>query len=264
MDVLASVNEKNLVAKVYSMTPDPEQGTENDINRPLLLGGRLPQAENECLADARLVSSGVSIGDTIRVSSGTENEISDTLKDDVFTVVGIANSPLYNGTSRDSATIGNGTVSGFLMVPETAFCLDRYTEVTLTVAGAKAMMSYDDVYDTTVEPVTAALETLGEQRTKDWETDVIQKAKEELADAEQAYQDGKDTAEREFANAQKPSTTAKRTIGQSKNAGGYPENPFGQPQGMAGGRSSVCGPAGSQLYRIVPGGGMDLRKASAV
>ena len=28
---------------------------------------------------------------------------------------------------------------------------------------------------------------------------MIQKAKEELADAEQAYQDGKDTAEREFA-----------------------------------------------------------------
>ena len=90
VDVLASVNEKNLVAKVYSMTPDPEQGTENDINRPLLLEGRLPQTENECLADARLVSSGVSIGDTIRVSSGTENEISDTLKDDVFTVVGLS------------------------------------------------------------------------------------------------------------------------------------------------------------------------------
>ena len=212
VDVLASVNEKNLVAKVYSMTPDPEQGTENDINRPLLLEGRLPQAENECLADARLVSIGVSIGDTIRVSSGTENEISDTLKDDAFTVVGIANSPLYNGTSRDSATIGNGTVSGFLMVPETAFCLDRYTEVTLTVAGAKAMMSYDEVYDTTVEPVTAALETLGEQRTKDWETDVIQKAKEELADAEQAYQDGKDTAEREFANAQKTIDDGKKEL----------------------------------------------------
>ena len=46
VDVLASVGDKNLVAKVYSMTPDPELGTENDINRPLLLEGRLPQAEN--------------------------------------------------------------------------------------------------------------------------------------------------------------------------------------------------------------------------
>lgn len=216
VDVLASVNEKNLVAKVYSMAPEAEQGTENDINRPLLLEGRLPQAENECLADARLVASGVSVGDTIRVSSGTDSEITDTLKGDTLTVVGIANSPLYNGTTRDSATIGNGTVSGFLMVPASAFCLERYTEVTLTVAGAKAMMSYDDGYESAVERVVDALETLGGQRAKAWETDVIQKAKEELADAEQAYQDGKDTADREFANAQKTIDDGKKELADSK------------------------------------------------
>lgn len=218
VDVLASVGDKNLVAKVYAMTPSAQQGTENDINRPLLLEGRLPQADNECLADARLTYSGLSIGDTIRVSSGTDDEITDTLESDTLTVVGIANSPLYNGTTRDSATIGNGTVSGFLMVPDTAFCLERYTEVTLTVAGAEAMMCYDDAYDTTVERVVSALETLGEQRTEAWETDVIQAAKEELADAEQAYQDGKQTVDSELAAAQKTIDDGKKELADSKKA----------------------------------------------
>ena len=218
VDVLASVGDKNLVAKVYAMTPSARQGTENDINRPLLLEGRLPQADNECLADARLTYSGLSIGDTIRVSSGTDDEITDTLESDTLTVVGIANSPLYNGTTRDSATIGNGTVSGFLMVPDTAFCLERYTEVTLTVSGAEAMMCYDDAYDTTVERVVSALETLGEQRTEDWETEVIQAAKEELADAEQAYQDGKQTADSELAAAQKTIDDRKKELADSKKA----------------------------------------------
>ena len=217
VDVLTTLGDKNVVTKIYSMAPEETIGTDKEINRPLLIEGRMPEADNECLADALLLSSGVKVGDTLTVASGkTDEDIQDTLTTTTFEVVGIANLPIYNGTTRDNATIGNGSVAGFLLVPESAFCSERYTEVTLTVAGAKELMSYEDAYETTVEQVTSQLETLGEQRAQDWETDVIQKAKDELADAEKEYQDGKETAEREFADAQKTIDSNQKTLDESR------------------------------------------------
>lgn len=216
-DVLATVHDKNMVAKLYSLPESGQTGTDNDINRPLLIKGRMPESEGECLADDRLTRSGVALGDTIQLASGTDDAITDTLRTDTLTVVGIVNSPLYTGNSRDSATIGNGTVSGFLLVPPGAFTLERYTQVTLTVAGAKGLMSYDGVYEDKVEPVSQALERLGEQRAADWETDVIQKAKDELADAEKEYRDGKKKADRAFQEGQKTIDDSREKLEENQN-----------------------------------------------
>ena len=61
----------------------------------------------------------------------------DTLKTDTFTIVGTVSSPEYIAFHRGSTTIGNGSVSAFLCVPEKAFSLDVYTEITVQVEGAK-------------------------------------------------------------------------------------------------------------------------------
>ena len=67
-------------------------------------------------------------------------------------------------------------------------------------------------------------------------------------------QDSKDTAE-EFANAQKPSTTAKKELSANRKTLEDTRNPFGQPQGMAGGRSSVVAQLDPNYTGSVPGGG---------
>ena len=170
---------------------------ENDINRPLLTEGRMPQSADECLADARLKHKGVQLGDRIVLQSGTEDPLSDTLKYDSVAVVGFANSPLYTGTSRDSSNIGNGMVSGFILVPKQAFALERYTQVVLTIQGAKPLMCYDNAYEDAVAPQKSKLEALGEKQADNWQTDVIQKAKDELSDAEKEYREAR---KREIAN----------------------------------------------------------------
>ena len=67
------------------------------------------------------------IGDRITLSSGTSDSLEDTLKTDTFTIVGTVSSPEYIAFHRGSTTIGNGSVSAFLCVPEKAFSLDVYT-----------------------------------------------------------------------------------------------------------------------------------------
>jgi len=215
-DVLAAVEEKNLVVKLYSLPEGAQKDTENDINRPLLTEGRMPQSADECLADTRLKHKGVQLGDRIVLQSGTEDPLSDTLKYDSVAVVGFANSPLYTGTSRDSSNIGNGMVSGFILVPKQAFALERYTQVVLTIQGAKPLMCYDNAYEDAVASAKSKLEALGEKQADNWQTDVIQKAKDELSDAEKEYREAKKKTNRELDKAQAKIDSGKAELEKNK------------------------------------------------
>ena len=104
---------------------------QDKMNQVQLEDGRLPEKENECVIDADyLDGKNLKIGDKITLSSGTSDSLEDTLKTDTFTIVGTVSSPEYIAFHRGSTTIGNGSVSAFLCVPEKAFSLDVYTEIT--------------------------------------------------------------------------------------------------------------------------------------
>ena len=63
-----------------------------------------------------LTASEYEIGDKIEVVSGTEDELKDSLERTSFKIVGCGNSPLYFALDRGSSSIGNGSVSGFMVV----------------------------------------------------------------------------------------------------------------------------------------------------
>ncbi|MFR6344327.1 MAG: hypothetical protein ACLUO4_05735 [Christensenellales bacterium] len=162
---------------------------------------------------------GVQLGDRIVLQSGTEDPLSDTLKYDSVAVVGFANSPLYTSTSRDSSNIGNGMVSGFILVPKQAFALERYTQVVLTIQGAKPLMCYDNAYEDAVASAKSKLEALGEKQAVNWQTDVIQKAKDELSDAEKEYREAKKKTNRELDKAQAKIDSGKAELEKNKKLG---------------------------------------------
>ena len=76
-----------------------------------LSDGRMPQKAGECLADQ---DAGYKVGDTIKLRSGTSDEVKDTLTTDTLKVVGLCSSPMYISYGRGSATIGTGTISAFV------------------------------------------------------------------------------------------------------------------------------------------------------
>ena len=75
----------------------------------------MPEKAGECLVDDQM---NYKIGETIKLKSGTDDKVTDTLKTDELKVVGKGNSPYYISLSRGSTTIGTGTISGFVVVPE--------------------------------------------------------------------------------------------------------------------------------------------------
>ena len=122
VDVLCEAGENMKVLHVMSRT--------ESMNTVTATKGRLPKKATECLVDEDfLESSEYEIGDEIEVVSGTDEELTETLRKTNFKIVGAGNSPLYFSLDRGSSTIGNGSVSGFMLVAPKAFTLDVYTEV---------------------------------------------------------------------------------------------------------------------------------------
>ena len=194
-DVLCTDGANQVVVHVMSMLPT--------MNQVQLEDGRLPEAEDECALDVDyLAESNLEIGDTVTFSSGTEDDIADTLVTDTFTITGAVSSPNYISFQRGSATIGNGSVSAFAYVPEEAFSLDVYTEICARVEGAAELTAFTDKYDDRVAEVLENVEAIKEERQEARYEEVVEEAENALNDAEQEVADAEAELEKGRAEAE--------------------------------------------------------------
>lgn len=154
LDVLCEADGKRVVKLISS---------SNEMNVPTILEGSFPQQENECLLDALLLEmDSYEIGDTIRFESGDGSDLSSALKTDTFTIVGFCNLPQYMDLNRGSGSVGNGKIEGFALVRPEAFSLPVYTEVDVTLTGAKELNSFEGDYEQLRDRGTQAMEQLAE------------------------------------------------------------------------------------------------------
>ena len=197
VDALCTEGDNQIVVHVMSMLPS--------MNQVQLEDGRLPESADECAVDVDfLAESTLKLGDTITFSSGTEDDITDTLKTDTFTIVGAVSSPLYISFQRGSSTIGNGSVSAFVCVPEESFALDVYTEIYAQAEGAKELTAFTDAYDERVAEVTDNVEAIRTEREDARYNEIREEAEQEIKDAGQEVADAEEELEagREEAQAE--------------------------------------------------------------
>lgn len=189
-DVLCETPDNILVVKLIS-SPNP-------INRLEIKEGRMAEASGECVIDEKLVdTAGFHIGDTIQVHSGNDTEIGDVVNVTEFTIVGSGSSPLYLSLERGSSSIGSGDLNGFVVIPQQDFSLEAYTEVCLTVDGARELTCYTDEYDDYVDEVVERIEDISDSRCQIRYEEVRGEADDEIREAEEDVADG----ERELADA---------------------------------------------------------------
>ena len=201
VDVLSSEGDNQIAVHVMSLLPT--------MNQVQLEDGRLPEAENECAVDVDYLNqSSLKIGDQITFSSGSDDDITDTLKTDTFKITGAVSSPNYISFQRGSTTIGNGSVTAFIIVPEESFSLDVYTEIYAQVDGAREMTAFTDAYDDRVQEVMDEIDAIKEEREQirydeivDEANEALEDARRQVADAETELEDGKAEAEAELADA---------------------------------------------------------------
>ena len=184
-----------------------------DMNKITVREGRMPEKAGECLVDDQM---NYKIGETIKLKSGTDDKVTDTLKTDELKVVGKGNSPYYISLSRGSTTIGTGTISGFVVVPEKTFDLDVYTEMYVQVAGAKDLTAYTKAYKEKVKTVQKRIEAITEERGKIRKSELEDKANEKLAKAQKKLDDGKAESKQKLEDAKKQITDGETQVSQAK------------------------------------------------
>lgn len=192
LEALCDTGEVELTLRLVSRT--------TGINTAAVDRGRLPAKEDECLVDtAFLTKSGYDIGDTIQLQSGTDTDLSESLKFTELKIVGVGRLPYYMDLSRGTGAIGDGSIDCFAVLSPAAFTSPAFTEIYVALEGAAEEMSYEDAYDSISEKVAGRLEGIAEgaclRRYHVLKADLEQQladAEKQVADGEAALADGRD------------------------------------------------------------------------
>lgn len=176
--------KQDLNLQVYSYNKEKKQ------NKLLLKDGSYPKTDQEILVDSQLqqeypLQSQLTIKD-------------DQLKQQTFTVVGHIESPFYiDQSERGNTTVGDGSLDGFVYLPETAFDSEAYSIMYLRFADLQDLAIASDNYKDALTEKENRLEDLFDQRKgqrKQELTDTIQgeiaKNQKELTDNQQKLTDG--------------------------------------------------------------------------
>ena len=208
-DAIVSVGDEEDVVKLETFS--------NDINKLNLVEGRMPENENECVVETRFLSgTDHKIGDTIEIEveniTNDEGEEQEVLKNNKMIIVGSVKSPLYISTDRGSTELGSGVIDYYIYIPTENINVDLYTNIYLTVEGAKDLNTTEDDYSDKVEEVKDRLEEISEERREARYNELYDSANSKIEDAQKELDDEKEKAEKELQDAQDELDEAKKQI----------------------------------------------------
>ena len=201
-DVLFETGDgKEAVYKVHSIT--------KDINNIQIKEGRMPENSRECVIDNNGYSVW-SLGDVINIADENDQDTRDAFTADSYTIVGFADSPLYINFERGTTSIGNGTVTGFVYLPEDAFDSDVYTEIYVKLD--KDYVIYSEQYKDHMDELRSEWETLVQQTADGRYDKLYSEAEAELADARSEFEDKRSEGEQELADARQELDEGKQKL----------------------------------------------------
>lgn len=208
----------SLLVRAWSWKLGAEQQADT-LNLPVLKEGRWPQAKDECLVEKGMRSKDrFAVGDTVSLFL-EDGDIGEMLETRRFTVVGVVESPLYINFERGSSSLGNGSVSSFLYLPEDAFAYEVYTDVFLSYRDARGLPFYEDAYQQLMEEKQDQLKVLAANREKTRYDEIYNEAKEAVDQAQQEldqgqaeYEENKEQFDTQIADAQSQLSEAKQQI----------------------------------------------------
>lgn len=204
LDVLIKQNTQEYVMKVLTLPDDLDPNNPDYMNQAVLIEGRLPEKTNECVIESGKISHfDADIGTVLTLDSGNDDDLEDILTTTEFTIVGKVANPYYLSYQKGSSSIGSGTLSGYIMIQESAFDQEFYTDIYLTVDDVKELNSYGDDYFDVIDPLTDMLEELGKIRSKIRSEDVKSSAYHAYVDGWNAFYTAKNDADQQLAEAQK-------------------------------------------------------------
>ena len=192
--------------------------TIEDVNKPILLNGNMPQNQDECLVEESfLTSNNKKIGDTITVDiEDTQNDDGEKikyLKTNELKIVGTVKSPLFIARDRGTSKLGSGKINYYIYISENNInASDIYTNIYVTVKDAKKYETSSKEYEDYIEEVKENIEQIKEKQEKERHDTLVAKAQEKLDDAEEEYNSKKQDGQTKIDDATKEIEDGKKKI----------------------------------------------------
>ncbi|MDV3429642.1 MAG: ABC transporter permease, partial [Bacillota bacterium] len=208
LDAVIEKNQKSLVLNILSLP-------EGDMNNIRMNSGRLPVKAAEAVVEQRFLEENkLKLGDKINLKSGTDKNISDSLKNSEFVITGTASSPLFISVQRQLSSVGNGSVKGFLYILPEVFKSDVYTEVYVKTSGIESEKSMTDFssYKSKEDIIEADLKSLGKVQNEVRYKEVLKTGEDKINEAENKLNKSKIDAENKFADARLQLHNAQKEI----------------------------------------------------
>lgn len=244
-DGLINLDDKEVVSKILCV---------EDINKPLLVEGSMPQNQNECVVEEEfLKNANKNIGDYIQIEpekdENSSQESEEFLKEKELKIVGTVKSPLYISRDRGTSKLGSGTVDYYIYVSKDNINSDVYTEIYVKLEDSQKYTTSSSRYEKYVDETKQKIEEIKDERQKARYDELIgeanskiqeaenelntekQNAEQQIKEAEEKIQSGKDEitngeneikaneekAQKQFANAEAQLNTAKNKLKTSEN-----------------------------------------------
>ena len=168
----ASSGDKRQDISVISLT--------DRVNQPQLIEGRMPQTAEECVVEQRLAQNmGWGMGDAV-VAQNAKGEAAPFLKNNRFTVVGIANHPDHTSVSIPDTL--------YVMVEKTAFDMeslkDGFMKMEVVVDKPEGIDRFSKGYEAIVGAVSQRMEEVGDRRAAIRDREVHSQAQSQLDEAQ--------------------------------------------------------------------------------
>ena len=131
------------------------------LNRPQLVEGSWPTSSNQCLVDESFLSTPeeFKIGSVLTIE-GDGTDISGSLQNTEFTVVGIIRTPLYISYERGNTTVGTGKLGTFFYIPSDNFLNNYYTSMSIRLQGSDEYDPRSEEYEAFVDNYINYIESI--------------------------------------------------------------------------------------------------------
>ena len=194
------IDNKEIITKVLCV---------DELNKPLLVEGQLPQNANECVVEENfLTQNNKSIGDTIQIeienTQNAEGEEIEYLYNKELKIVGTVKSPLYISNERGNSTLGDGRVDYYMYISKDNIqAKDTFTNIYVTLKDITKYQTASSKYEDKVNEVKDKIEEIKEERENARHDELVEKATTKVNDAQAEFDKQKQEADQKIADAQK-------------------------------------------------------------
>ena len=173
---------------IMSVPVNTDRDNKDYINQLRIKEGRLPEKNGECVVRYEDTRDNFSIGDTIKLSSGTQDDINDSLKDSEYTVVGTVYTPYYVSYDLGTTNVGSGRINYLMYITEDEFMSDYYNEIFATVDGAKELDTYGTEYKDLVKETADRIDDISQNRIDERKDAILSMYDEAVVEAKETAQ----------------------------------------------------------------------------